>query len=236
MQLFGSCLGLAVLKKNLSLLEGLEFTPAASATTKGDMLRIRTWYVYKSRSEDRATGHDNEVVLGYQKTSEEAIGASESAVAAAAPTMVPGAPSREENRLERVGGTSPHARENAPEGAQEQELLHGKQQQQPPRAGDAFRSKKNVTLVPAPEQLPPDAENIEEDSRIPSRRRGVRSRGRLRGGERREQGEVEEEPTWLDGGWCGGCSGGSGPSQLGRRTKRSRAGNWTLDGRQQVLA
>ena len=41
MQLFGSCLGFAVLKKNLSLLEGLEFTPAASATTKGA-------YVYKS--------------------------------------------------------------------------------------------------------------------------------------------------------------------------------------------
>ena len=37
MQLFGSCLGFAVLKKDLSLLEGLEFTPAASATTKGDI-------------------------------------------------------------------------------------------------------------------------------------------------------------------------------------------------------
>ena len=35
MQLFGPCLGFAVLKKNLSLLEVLEFTPAASATTKG---------------------------------------------------------------------------------------------------------------------------------------------------------------------------------------------------------
>ena len=37
MQLFGSCLGFAVLEKNLSLREGLEFTPAASATTKGDV-------------------------------------------------------------------------------------------------------------------------------------------------------------------------------------------------------
>ena len=37
MELFGSCLGFAVLKKDLSLLEGLEFTPAASATTKGDI-------------------------------------------------------------------------------------------------------------------------------------------------------------------------------------------------------
>ena len=37
----------------------------------------------KSRSEDRATGHDNEVVVGHQKTSEEALGASESATAAA---------------------------------------------------------------------------------------------------------------------------------------------------------
>ena len=37
MQLLVSCIGFAVLKKNLSLLEGLEFTPAASATTKGDI-------------------------------------------------------------------------------------------------------------------------------------------------------------------------------------------------------
>ena len=64
----------------------------------------------KSRSEDRATGHDNEVVLGHQKTSEEALGASESATAAATPTMAPGAPSREESRLARVGATCPHAR------------------------------------------------------------------------------------------------------------------------------
>ena len=46
MQLFGSCLGFAVLKKNLSLLKGLEFTPAASATTKGDIYVPGT-YVYK---------------------------------------------------------------------------------------------------------------------------------------------------------------------------------------------
>ena len=46
---------------------------------------------------------------------------------------------------------------------------------------------------------------------------------------------MKEEPTWLDGGRCGGCSGGSGPSQLEPGTKRSRAGRWTLDGRQQVL-
>ena len=37
MQLFGSCLGFAVLKKNLSLLEGLDFTPPSSARTKGDI-------------------------------------------------------------------------------------------------------------------------------------------------------------------------------------------------------
>ena len=61
-------------------------------------------------------------------------------------------------------------------------------------------------------------------------------RGRLRGGgERGGPGEVEEEPTRLDGGWCGGCSGGPGPSQLGPGTKRSRAGSWTLDGRQQFF-
>ena len=36
--LFGSCLGFAVLKNNLSLLEGLEFTPPSSARTKGDIV------------------------------------------------------------------------------------------------------------------------------------------------------------------------------------------------------
>ena len=41
-------LGFAVLKKNLSLLEGLEFTPAASATTKRDTWYIRTWYVHQN--------------------------------------------------------------------------------------------------------------------------------------------------------------------------------------------
>ena len=56
----------------------------------------------------------------------------------------------------------PHTREKT----QGQEPLHGKQQQQqqPPRSGDAFGSKQNVTVVPAPEDVPPDAENIEEDS------------------------------------------------------------------------
>ena len=34
---YGPCLGFAVLKENLSLLEGLEFIPATSATTKGDI-------------------------------------------------------------------------------------------------------------------------------------------------------------------------------------------------------
>ena len=36
-QLFGSCLGFAVLKNNLSRLEGLAFTPPSSDTTKGDI-------------------------------------------------------------------------------------------------------------------------------------------------------------------------------------------------------
>ena len=61
---------------------------------------------------------------------------------------------------------------------------------QPPRSGDAFGSKQNVTVVHAPEDVPPDAENVEEDSRIPvetercpeprtakSRQRSRRSRG-----------------------------------------------------------
>ena len=37
----------AVLKNNLSLLEGLEFTPPSSARTKGYTRYIRTWYVYQ---------------------------------------------------------------------------------------------------------------------------------------------------------------------------------------------
>ena len=37
----------AVLKNNLSLLEGLEFTPPSSARTKDDTRYIRTWYVYQ---------------------------------------------------------------------------------------------------------------------------------------------------------------------------------------------
>ena len=69
----------------------------------------------------------------------------------------------------------------------------------------------------------------------PLRRRGIRSRGRPRAGRERGQGAVKEEPAWLDGGRYGGCSGGPGPSQLGPGIKRSRAGSWTLDGRQQVL-
>ena len=37
----------AVVKNNLSLLEGLEFTPPSTARTKGDTRYIRTWYVYQ---------------------------------------------------------------------------------------------------------------------------------------------------------------------------------------------
>ena len=112
--------------------------------------------------------------------------------------MAPGAPSREENRLARVGETSPHARENAPEGAQGQDPLHGKQQQ-PSRPGEAaqetgidvFGSKyNNIADVIGPEEEPPDAQNIDEDSqssveteRCPdprtakSRKRARRTRG-----------------------------------------------------------
>ena len=96
-----------------------------------------------------------------------------------------------------MGGTSPHAIENAPEGAKEQKPLHGKQQP-PPRqceaaqetGMDVFGCKYNIVVVPAPEEEPPDAENIEEDSRSPvetercpeprtaeSRKRARRSRG-----------------------------------------------------------
>ena len=46
MQLFGSCFGFAVLKKNLSLLEGLEFPRAASATRKGDIHVPGTYTIY----------------------------------------------------------------------------------------------------------------------------------------------------------------------------------------------
>ena len=90
--------------------------------------------------------------------------------------MAPGAPSPEGNRVARVGGTSPHARENAPDGAQGQEPLHGKQQL-PPGPGEearetgmdafAFGCKHNIADVIGPEKEPPDAQNLEEDSGSP---------------------------------------------------------------------
>ena len=45
----------AVLENNLSMLDGLEFTPPSTATfnrTKGDTRYIRTWYVYRHFSFD----------------------------------------------------------------------------------------------------------------------------------------------------------------------------------------
>ena len=74
----------------------------------------------QSPSEDRATGHDDEIVGRYEETFEEG----ESAAAAAAPTMAPGASSREGIRLVRGASDTPRA--------QEQETL---QQVQPPPEG-----------------------------------------------------------------------------------------------------
>ena len=45
MQLFGSCLGFAVFKKNLFLLDGSEFTPAASPRTRGDIYVSFSFFV-----------------------------------------------------------------------------------------------------------------------------------------------------------------------------------------------
>ena len=44
---------------------------------------------------------------------------------------------------------------------------------------------------------------------------------------------MEENPTWLEEGWCGGCSGGPGRSQLGPRTNDGKleAGNLMTDQR-----
>ena len=92
-----------------------------------------------------------------------------------------------------MGGTSPHARKNAPEGVQGQEPLHGKQQLLP-RPGeaaqetrmDAFGCKCNIADVLGPEEEPPDAHNVEEDSRSPvetercSERRTAKRRKRAR--------------------------------------------------------
>ena len=83
----------------------------------------------KPRSEDRETGYDIEVLLGHQTTSEEALGASGSAAVAAAPTMAPGASSREGNRLVRGGSDTPRA--------QEQETLQ--LLQPPPESGGSER-------------------------------------------------------------------------------------------------
>ena len=191
-----------------------------------------------SRSEDRATGHDNEVVLGHRQTSVETLRTGESAAAAAAPTMAPGAIFREENSLARVEGTSPHGRENVPEGAQGQETLHEEQQQQPhqPGSGDAFGNKQGVTVVPTPEDVPPDAENIEADSRITvemescpepktakSKKRVRRSRGSEAGARVAGWGPVRRL-LWR-----------TRPRPSRARHKRSRAGSWTLNPRQQVL-
>ena len=127
-----------------------------------------------SPSEDRATGHSNEIVLRHPNISEEALGASELDAAAAAPTMATGGASREVNSLPRVEGTSPHPRENAPWDAQGQEPLHVKQQLLPTpyeaaqEAGiDVFESKYNIADVIGPEEEPPDAQNEDEDSRSP---------------------------------------------------------------------
>ena len=128
----------------------------------------------KPRSDDRAAGDDNEVVLGHQYTVEVALGASISATAAATSTMSPGAPSRAENRLAQVGRTCPHARENAPEGAQGHQPLHGKQQLLP-RPGkaaqetgtDAFGGKCDFDDALGPEKGPPDAQIIDENSWSP---------------------------------------------------------------------
>ena len=160
-------------------------------------------------------------MLGHQKTSEEALGTSESAAAAPAPTMAPGSPSREKNRIARVGRTSPHARENAPEGTHGEEPVHGKQQQQqqPPRSGDSFGKKQNVTVVPHPRRCHLMLNMSRTIRGAPERRRGVRGRVWLRGGERRGPGEVEEGPTCLDGGWSESYSRGPDLSQLVPGTK-----------------
>ena len=75
-----------------------------------------------------------------------------------------------------AGENSPRARERAHLTVRmgRKEPLYEKQQP-PPRPGlaaqdtgsDTFRSKQNVTVVHAPEEEPPDAENTEEDSRNP---------------------------------------------------------------------
>ena len=46
MQLFESCLGFAVLKKNLSLLEGLDIRVHTCCECYNKRGYIRTWYVY----------------------------------------------------------------------------------------------------------------------------------------------------------------------------------------------
>ena len=61
---------------------------------------------------------DTYLVPGKDLRLEKALEESKTGAAAATPTMALGAPSREDNnRIARVGGTSPHARENTPEGA-----------------------------------------------------------------------------------------------------------------------
>ena len=100
------------------------------------------------------------------------------------------------------GRDFPTRARNASEGAQGQEPPHGKQHSSS-RPGQAtlLGASRMSLLCPHPRRCRLMLEISRRIHGAPQRRRGVRSRARLRGGgERRGPGEVEEEPTWLDGG------------------------------------
>ena len=136
-----------------------------------------------------------------------------------------------------VGGISSRVRESAPYGAPEQECCLTSrsrclQEQARQHEGlDAMRNGASTTSLMCSDRRRSRLmqKRTRRSHAASQRQRGVRNRGRLTGGrERGGQGEVEEGPTWLDGGWCGSCSGGSGPSQVGPGTKRWRA-SWKLE-------
>ena len=145
----------------------------------------------KSGSEDRATGYDSEVVLGHQKTSEEASGRVNQ------PQQRLHQRWRERRHRKRKTDSHEWERFTHTRDKRDQMVRRGRspcmkssKQAQAARSGDTFGSKQNVTVVPAPEDVQLDAESVEEDSQIPvetercpepriakSRTRARRSRG-----------------------------------------------------------
>lgn len=143
-----------------------------------------------------------------------------------------------------AGETSPRAREGAPEGVPGHDRLFDRHKPPPTRTSkatrgvgsDAHRSKQASALCLHSKRKNPRRERPRRKRGPLLWWRGVRRQWRPRGGGGQGGGGgTEEGPAWLAGGRCGGCSGGSSQSQLGRGTKRSRSRSWKLNEQQVTL-